>query len=80
MAIPSTNGERLSSSLALVLGLATGLLYFLLARGMNPDGATLAAGLFGLLSGVVTTGIAWATGRVRLPKPQFHLPIDPIGD
>jgi hypothetical protein len=56
------------------------LLYFLLAWGMNPAGATLADGLFGLLSGAVTTGIAWTTGRFRLPKRLFQLPIDPVID
>jgi hypothetical protein len=80
MAITSTDEERLSLSFALVLGLATGVLYFLLAREVNPDAPTLTDGLFGLVSGVVTSGIVWARGRVRLPKRLFQLPIDPVGD
>jgi hypothetical protein len=74
MAITSTDGDRLSLSFALVLGLATGLLYFLLALALKPDATAFVAGLYGLVCGVVTTGIAWARGRFRLPRRLFPQP------
>jgi hypothetical protein len=80
MAITSTDGEWLSLSFSVMLGLVTGLLYFLLALGLSPKGTAFGAGLFGLVSGVVTTGIAWATGRVRLPKRLVQKPADLLGD
>jgi hypothetical protein len=78
MATLSTDGERLSLSLILVLGLATGLLYFLLALGVSPQGTVLADSRYGLVSAVATSAIVWATNRLRLPKRLFQQPANRV--